>query len=358
VAVSTNAIVRGAIVAVGFILLVVATPARWVLQTALAAPPTSVPAASSTEAPSVEPASSVAAGGVTLHSVNTNFPGSDRTFPGGASADAINKNCLLCHSAGMVLTQPSLSRADWQGEVDKMRNFYKAPIPAKDVPAIVDYLAKLSDIMAQTISHRPDAMHGAVIVAQGTASGAPACAQCHAFNGVSDGSGAFPRIAGQSMYYLAGQLRDYASGDRANAVMSPIAKALSPYDIADVSAYYSRIDAPFPPLKPPDPALVKHGEELAKLGDAARQIQSCDRCHGPGGVGEPPAIPYLAGQYAHYTAFTLHMWQQGYRNSSPDAMEVMAKKLNEQETAAVSAYYQQVRSQSPLDEATELQGQH
>jgi cytochrome c553 len=38
-------------------------------------------------------------------------------------------------------------------------------------------------------------------------------------------------------------------------------------------------------------------------------------------------------------------------------MEVMAKKLDEQETAAVAAYYQQVRPQSPL-EATELQGQY
>ena len=51
------------------------------------------------------------------------------------------------------------------------------------------------------------------------------------------------------------------------------------------------------------------------------------------------------------------MWQQGYRNTSPDAMAVMAKKLTERETAAVAAYYQQVRSQSPLEEA-ELEGQH
>jgi hypothetical protein len=27
----------------------------------------------------------------------------------------------------MVLTQPHLSRADWQAEVEKMRNAYKAP---------------------------------------------------------------------------------------------------------------------------------------------------------------------------------------------------------------------------------------
>jgi cytochrome c553 len=50
------------------------------------------------------------------------------------------------------------------------------------------------------------------------------------------------------------------------------------------------------------------------------------------------------------------MWQQGYRNSSPNAMEVMAKKLDEQETAAVAAYYQQARSQ-PI-EAAGLQAQH
>jgi cytochrome c553 len=346
VAISASAITHSA-AAVGVILLVTATPSRWARQSALAAPPISVRSAPAANAPPALPGPSIAVGGVTLRSVSINLPESNRIFPGGAEADAINNNCLICHSAGMVLTQSSLSRADWQAEVEKMRNFYKAPIAAKDVPAIVDYLAKLSDVMAQTTSRQPDAMHGAVIIAQGTATGAPACAQCHAFNGVSDGSGAFPRIAGQSLYYLERQLHDYSSGVRVNAVMSPIANALSPDDIADVSAYYSRIDAPFPPLKAPDSALVKQGEGLAKLGNAARQIQSCDRCHGPGGVGEPPAIPYLEGQYAHYTAFTLHMWQQGYRKSSADAMEVMAKKLNERETAAVAAYYQQSRSETP-----------
>jgi mono/diheme cytochrome c family protein len=44
---------------------------------------------------------------------------------------------------------------------------------------------------------QPDVNRGAVIAAQGTAAGAPACALCHAFNGGSDGSGAFPRIAWQ-----------------------------------------------------------------------------------------------------------------------------------------------------------------
>jgi cytochrome c553 len=205
-------------------------------------------------------------------------------------------------------------------------------------------LGVITLVQAQSAGRQPDAKHGAVIVAQGTAAGAPPCAQCHAFNGVSDASGAFPRLAGQSAYYLTKQLRDFASDERASAIMSPIAKALSPDDIADVSAYFVGVNAPFLPLKAPDAALVKHGEELAKVGSAERRIQNCDNCHGPGGAGEPPAIPYLAGQYAHYIAFTLQMWRQGFRKNSLNTMGVIANKLDDQEIAAVAAYYQQVQS--------------
>jgi cytochrome c553 len=329
---SANSIVGGAIAAVGVFLLAIVTPTRWADQRAGAAEVTSV-----APIPSI-----VANGGVTLNSVDLNFPRSDSTFPGGRGADAINNDCLICHSAGMVLDQAKLSRAQWQAEVDKMRNDFKAPFAAEDASAIVDYLVNLDNVMSQSAGRQPDAKHGAVIVAQGTAAGAPPCAQCHAFNGVSDASGAFPRLAGQSAYYLAGQLRDFASGVRASAIMSPIAKALSPNDIADVTAYFAGVNAPFLPLKAPDAALVKRGEELAKAGGPERL--HCDNCHGPGGSGEPPMIPYLAGQYAHYIAFTLQMWQVGFRKNSPDAMEAIAKKLDDQEIIAVAAYYQQVTS--------------
>jgi len=115
----------------------------------------------------------------------------------------------------------------------------------------------------QSKSLEPDIQHGAVIAAQGTAAGAPACAQCHAYNGVSDASGAFPRIAGQSRSYLAKQLNDFASGVRNNALMTPIAKALNADDIRDVTAYYAGTNGPALPLKPPDPALVKRTFEFA-----------------------------------------------------------------------------------------------
>ena len=195
---------------------------------------------------------------------------------------------------------------------------------------------------AESPIRQPDLGRGAAIAAQGAAPGVLACAQCHAYNGGSNGSGAFPRVAGQSAWYLAKELRDYASGIRLNAVMAPIAKALSSDDIADVTAYYARVKAPYPPWASPDPALIKRGERLAKIGDAARELQSCDNCHGPGGAGEPPAIPYLAGQYASYIAVQLTMWQRGSRNNSPGAMADVAKRLDTQEIAAVAAYFQQV----------------
>lgn len=104
--------------------------------------PQAIVATTAPPAPEAKPPQQVAAAGITLHSVDVTLPSSDRLFPGGAPAEAINNNCVACHSAGMVLNQPSLSRADWQGEVNKMRNVYKAPVEDADAAAIVDYLAK------------------------------------------------------------------------------------------------------------------------------------------------------------------------------------------------------------------------
>ena len=71
------------------------------------------------------------------------LPDSDRMFPSGPGSDAINNNCLACHSAGMVLNQPALSKQAWAAEVNKMINVYKAPIAPEDVGAIVEYLTNL-----------------------------------------------------------------------------------------------------------------------------------------------------------------------------------------------------------------------
>jgi mono/diheme cytochrome c family protein len=91
----------------------------------------------------LSPCCAQAEGELSLRSVSVDLPSGDRMFPGGSGADAINNNCLACHSAGMVLNQPALPKAEWEAEVDKMRTAYKAPIDAKDIDAILDYLVSI-----------------------------------------------------------------------------------------------------------------------------------------------------------------------------------------------------------------------
>ena len=78
----------------------------------------------------------------TLKSLKLDIPTSDAMFPAGPGSDAINNNCLACHSADHVLNQPSLSRETWQEVVNKMIKAYKAPVSPDDAKAIVDYLVR------------------------------------------------------------------------------------------------------------------------------------------------------------------------------------------------------------------------
>jgi mono/diheme cytochrome c family protein len=72
--------------------------------------------------------------------VEVKLPVSEAVFPPGNGADIANGQCLVCHSAGMVLRQPPLSQDDWAGEINKMRSAYGAPIPADQVEALARYL--------------------------------------------------------------------------------------------------------------------------------------------------------------------------------------------------------------------------
>ncbi len=89
------------------------------------------------------PSVSVGATRIELKSTKVDLPESDRMFPDGQGSDAINNNCLACHSAGMVLNQPVMSKEAWTSEVKKMINNYKAPIAPEDVGTIIEYLVSL-----------------------------------------------------------------------------------------------------------------------------------------------------------------------------------------------------------------------
>ena len=67
------------------------------------------------------------------------------------------------------------------------------------------------------------------------------CTACHG----ADGKGIapiYPVLAGQYADYLAYALKQYRSGERNNAIMMPLAAALSDDDIADLAAYFASLD--------------------------------------------------------------------------------------------------------------------
>ena len=82
---------------------------------------------------------------LSLKSVSVDLPFGDRMFPDGPGADVVNSSCLACHSAGMELNQPALSKAQWRTEVEKMRTAFKAPVDPNDVDTIVDYFVSLGE---------------------------------------------------------------------------------------------------------------------------------------------------------------------------------------------------------------------
>lgn len=190
-----------------------------------------------------------------------------------------------------------------------------------------------------------DVKAGAQIAAEGTSAGAPACVSCHAVAGNPDGSGTFPRLFGLPHDYLVKQMQDYAAGRRSNDIMAMVAKTLTEREAADVSAYYAAATKEaMPEFQPGDKGLVTLGQKFATFGDQGKQVPACNACHGPAGIGQPPTIPPLAGQFAPYMMQQLSDWQKGQRkNDGGQQMATVVKRMTAQDIAAVAAYYQQSR---------------
>lgn len=105
-----------------------------------------------------EPASKEAAKGPVQKwvKVSVDLPGSQVTFPPGNGSVIANANCLICHSAGMVLRQPPLTQNEWTVEINKMRNAFGAPLPADQVDALAKYLHSING----QARHGPSAVDG------------------------------------------------------------------------------------------------------------------------------------------------------------------------------------------------------
>lgn len=176
----------------------------------------------------------------------------------------------------------------------------------------------------------------AVAMSGGPAGLAAACARCHGEDGSGDAAALAPPLSGQDPLYLYKQLADYASGARPNAVMSPVAKSLSPEDWAAAVGYFAGKRG----------AQIRGGPgsaiaaRLVAQGDWERGIPSCGSCHEAGTETRPQASPLLDGLFAGYTAYQLRLWRDGTRTNDPmHRMAAIARRLTDAEIDAIAAYY-------------------
>ncbi len=58
----------------------------------------------------------------------------------GKGFDAIQANCLMCHSFGYIINQGPQSKEFWNAKVVKMIKDFKAPITKEDQDLTVKYL--------------------------------------------------------------------------------------------------------------------------------------------------------------------------------------------------------------------------
>lgn len=180
---------------------------------------------------------------------------------------------------------------------------------------------------------------------------AATCAGCHGSSGEGNPTSNFPRLAGQSAAYLAHQLKAYGDGSRVNSVMAPIAKGLTPEQIESLASYYAQLNAP--PAKPVQAKSSERIKQLATLGDDKIGVQGCANCHGPGGIGEAPTYPFLAGQHAGYLKAAMAAWKDGSRKTDPSMqMNTIAKRLSDADVAALADYYAAQTSPAPQSART------
>lgn len=193
-----------------------------------------------------------------------------------------------------------------------------------------------------------DAATAPALVSQGNGHGAPPCQSCHGTDGGGQAPAGFPRLAGLDAGYLRRQLDDYARGTRTNALMQPIAQALSADERGMVAAYYARLPVPAKAAatKPADGPADDTGATLATRGRWSARVPACEQCHGPGGVGVGANFPPLAGQPATYIQAQLKAWQQGTRRNDPlGLMQHLSRALSAQDIAAVAQWF----AAQPLD---------
>jgi cytochrome c553 len=207
----------------------------------------------------------------------------------------------ICSSAGLVRRSP----------------ISEIVYPIYKTSAVVVSPEMLPSATAQSIGH------GGTLAAR--------CTMCHGARGVSGAN--TPNLSGQYAPAIYKQLRDFKSGARANAVMTPQVADLSDQDMRDLAAYYAylpRLKAERMPGEPAPPIVV-HGAPL-------RNIPPCAACHGT--IGYKVGTEWLDGESPAYLRAQLEAFASNERhNDINEQMRNVARGMTRAEIDRAAAYY-------------------
>jgi cytochrome c553 len=146
-----------------------------------------------------------------------------------------------------------------------------------------------------------------------------ACTICHGFNG-NTVTQLYARLAGQPAAYLAAQLNAYASGERGDATMAPLARTMSAQEIRSLADYFAGRTPERNAAFRANPAKAAEGAALATAGN-------CGSCHGPTLEGHDQ-FPRLAGQGHDYLVAQLAAFRSGQRRDPTGGMNQLAAGLS------------------------------
>lgn len=157
------------------------------------------------------------------------------------------------------------------------------------------------------------------------------CTMCHGPQGLSQANS--PNLAGQYQTVIYKQLKDFQTGARKNAVMSPMVASLSDQDMRDLAAYYAYLPkvVAYHPGNAPVPLIVASGAPM-------RNIAPCASCHGA--ADHKIGTPWLEGEPAVYIRAQLQAFASGERhNDISEQMRNVARQMTTQEIEESARYY-------------------
>jgi cytochrome c553 len=203
------------------------------------------------------------------------------------------------------------------------------------VSSVFVAMLAVSSLAHAAEAKKPDAAKGEALFSNGDAArGIPACVSCHGAAGNST-IAQNPKLAAQHEAYIVKQLNDFKGTDRNNAVMSPIAKALTAEEINNIAAYVNAQSIKPGAAKNKD--TVELGKKIFRAGIAEKSVPACAGCHSPDGAGIPAQFPRIGSQHQEYLAAQLTNFRSGARKNSPQ-MTTIAKRLSDDEIQAVADY--------------------